>query len=135
MSYDIRLTDPAMKQWKPAPLTWAEIDNPLAPVNASTWRHLTAPLLALTSVDHGRWHMSVSHRDRIPTWTELGDARDALLPPDLFFMLPHPPRRYWLNLDHRVLHLWEMNDPKLVEQFRWEGEQAQAAGYGTPTRD
>jgi hypothetical protein len=118
-------------------IEWERIHAPMAPAGAETFRHLTHPVVAIVSRDSvrngpPRWHMSVSHRDRIPTWGELGMARDALLPADLHFMVPHPPRRYWLNYDRRVLHLWEMRDPELAEQFEWEGAQAQAEGMGTP---
>ena len=114
------------------PIQWRQAPNTLPAPGQTTWRHLTQPLVAIISIDLGRYHMSVSHRDRIPTWGELGDARDALLPKDLFFMLPHPPRRYWVNFNRRVLHLWEMRDPEMAEQFQWEGEAAQRAGAGTP---
>ena len=114
------------------PIEWERVPSPVP--DAETFRHMTRPLLAIRSQDfQDRWHLSVSHRDRVPTWEELGIARDALLPRDVHFMLPHPPRRYWLNYNARVLHLWEMRDPELAEQFEWEGEQARLAGYGEPS--
>lgn len=116
---------------------WRRIQNPNTPPDSTTYRHITQPLVAIVSQDPvpggaPRWHLSVSHRDRVPTWGELGEARDALLPADLHFMVPHPPRRYWMNLNRRVLHLWEMRDPDLAEQFEWEGAEAQRLGIGTP---
>ncbi len=110
------------------PIMWKRIVNQGGPPHSQTWRHFSQLLLAIVSRDMGRWHMSVSHRDRVPTWGELGEARDALLPADLHFMVPHPPRRYWLNYDRRVLHLWEMRDREMAEQFVWEGEEAKRHG-------
>lgn len=121
-------------------IEWHEVDLPRAgPPGSTVFRHLTRPLVAIRSRDdfegdsEPRWHLSVSHQSRIPTWEELGLARDALLPEDLHFMVPHPPRRYWLNYDHRVLHLIEMRDPVAQQQFEWEGEQAQKSGKGRPS--
>lgn len=111
---------------------WLEIANPGAPENAHSFVAPSHGLVALRSRDMGRWHLSVSHRNRVPTWGELGFARDSLIPADVWMMVPHPPREFWLNLDRRVLHLWEFRDGELIEQFRWEGQHAQAAGFGVP---
>jgi hypothetical protein len=111
---------------------WARIGNPKGPLDAETFIHRAKQLSAIRSVDMGRWHLSVAHRERVPTWGELGFARDALIPADVWMMVPHPPREFWLNLDRRVLHMWQFRDAKLVEQFQWEGEQAKAMGIGSP---
>ncbi len=116
----------------PPHLEWARITNDQGPSESETFRHLTRPLMAIRSVDHGRWHLSVSHRDRVPTWEELGIARDALLPEDAWLALPWPPRRYWINHNRRVLHLWAFKDPELQEQFKWEGEMAQKLPTNKP---
>jgi hypothetical protein len=106
--------------------------HPDMPPDAETFINATRGLAAIRSRELGRWHLSVSHRDRIPTWGELGYARDTLLPADVWLMIAHPPRAYWLNYDSRVLHLWEFDDHVLIEQFKFEGEHAQAEGFGTP---
>jgi hypothetical protein len=108
---------------------WTRVGDDLA---GERFIHRGKMLTAIRSQDMGRWHLSVSHVDRVPTWGELGFARDHLLPADAWMMIAHPPRKYWLNYDRRVLHLWEFRDQELIEQFRWEGEQAQAMGCGTP---
>lgn len=79
-----------------------------------------------------RWHLSISHPSRYPTWDELGRARDALLPPELAFCVPHPPRSQWLSLHPNCFHLWEVQDAPLLEQWRLDGAEAQAKGYGVP---
>lgn len=112
---------------------WTEILNPNGPPGTASFVNRTRGLVAILGREMGRWHLSVSHRDRVPTWGELGLARDALLPPDAWMMIAHPPRRYWLNFDPRVLHLWEFRDPELIRQFMDEGIEAQASGYGIPT--
>lgn len=114
------------------PLEWRAVRNFHGPPGSRTWMHLSRPLTAIVSRDDGRLHLSVSHRDRIPTWEELGIARDALLPADLHFVLLHPPRRYWININSRVLHLWESRDKELIERAEWEGEEVRRAGLGRP---
>lgn len=115
------------------PLEWTRMRTVLGiPTDAAVWRHLSRPLTAIVSRDMGRLHMSVSHRARIPTWEELGIARDALLPPELHFVLLHPPRRYWINFNSRVLHLWESRDKELIELAEWEGAEAQTDPRNRP---
>ena len=109
---------------------WVEIAVPTP--GAKGFRHAGKGLVAIRAQEMGRWHMSVSHADRVPTWGEIGFARDSLLPPDVWLMIAHPPRKYWLNYDRRVLHLWEFRDPELIEQFRLEGEQAARDGKNVP---
>jgi hypothetical protein len=112
---------------------WARTLVAGLPPNAHVFIHQEKHLSAIRSKDGGRWHLSVAHRDRVPTWGELGFARDSLLPADLWMMVPHPPRKYWLNLNARVLHLWEFVDPELQAQFAFEGGEAQRGGFGTPS--
>lgn len=102
------------------------------PPDAEMFIHRGRQLSAIRNIEIGRWHLSVAHRDRIPTWGELGYARDHLLPADVWLMIAHPPREYWLNFNSRVLHLWEFRDAELIEQFKFEGEYAQKLGFGTP---
>jgi hypothetical protein len=99
---------------------------------ADVFRHWQKKLLAIRGRELGRWHLSLSHTSRMPTWGELGFARDCLLPEDVWLVVGHPPRRYWLNLDSRVLHLWEFRDAELIAQWKEEGEHAQRMGFGSP---
>jgi hypothetical protein len=71
----------------------------------------------LTPEDEGRWHLSVSHIERIPTWDELVETAHVLRP-GVPFVVGLPPRSWWMNYDQRVLHLWETRDDLLVEHWR-----------------
>jgi hypothetical protein len=108
---------------------WAENHKDKPPVG---W--VKAPLQALVGYepadddDPPRWHMSVAHEDRIPTWDELVDAAHALRP-GVPFCVGLPPKSWWLNYDERVLHLWEIRDEPLVEGWRKVGLQRE----DTPT--
>jgi hypothetical protein len=70
-----------------------------------------------------RWHLSIAHPWRDPSWDEIKAAREQCLPPgcrELHFVMPLPPPRYWLNFHPHCFHLWEVFDPELTAQ--WEAE-------------
>jgi hypothetical protein len=82
-------------------------------------------LVALVSRDpipHGgdRWHISVTHVSRVPTWSELTDAAHELRP-GVVFVLGLPPKSWWINIHPYCLHLYETRDQPLIEQWRFEG--------------
>lgn len=84
-----------------------------------------------------RWHLSISGRRRLPTWSELKAARDRFIPGDMFMAIPMPPQAYWLNVNPYVLHIWEYRDDLLTEQAKHEAAAAWQDGmnrpYGTET--
>ena len=72
-----------------------------------------------------RWHVSVRYGDlgvdgRVPSWEELVDVAHELRP-GIPFAIGIPPRSWWINVHPHVLHLWELRDPALIEQWRFEG--------------
>ena len=69
--------------------------------------------------DH-RWHLSVRHERRVPTWDELAAACHELRP-GVVFVLAVPPRSWWINVHEFVLHAWEVRDENLTEMWRAEG--------------
>lgn len=83
------------------------------------------PLAALVGREHIgglpsgplRWHVSVQHRDRVPTWEEMVKAAHELRP-GVVFAIGVPPRSWWLNHHSHVLHLWETDDEGLVSEYR-----------------
>lgn len=59
-----------------------------------------------------RWHLSISHPSRHPTWDEIKTARYKLLPLDMAFAMILPPPEFYVNVaaqDH-VFHLHEIED-------------------------
>lgn len=66
-----------------------------------------------------RWHLSVSHRDRIPSWEELVKVAHEVRP-GVGFVLSLPPRSWWMNVHPNVLHLVETFDVYLIEDWRIE---------------
>jgi hypothetical protein len=67
------------------------------------------------SVDGGRHHLSIAHPNRYPTWDEIKEARDYLLPIGKWFIMLLPPPRHYINDHKNCFHLWEMQDSKLKE--------------------
>lgn len=101
---------------------WAAAEQP-PPLVYSTPSGLVA---LVTREDWGdgdlRWHISVRYGDpkidgRIPTWEEMVDAAHSLRP-GVVFVIGVPPRSWWMSVHPHVLHLQEVRDPMLVEQFK-----------------
>ncbi len=74
-----------------------------------------------------RWHLSIAHHSRLPTWEEVGEAR-KLLPEDVHFAMPFPHRAYWLNLHEFCFHLFEVKDENLSDQWEYDAIEARKRG-------
>jgi hypothetical protein len=66
-----------------------------------------------------RWHISLAHADRVPSWEELSRAGHELRP-GVTFVVGVPPRSWWINVHPNVLHLYELKDQNLEDQWRFE---------------
>lgn len=69
----------------------------------------------IVAQEGGRLHLSIANRHRYPTWDEIKEARDLLLPGDAFFAMVMPPKEYYINLHPNCFHLWEIKDEGLIE--------------------
>lgn len=74
-------------------------------------------LYVISAKEDGRWHMSISHPKRLPSWEEIKDARKATLPPNIFLCVLFPPEEFWLNIHDYCMHLWQIEDEKLIEHM------------------
>jgi hypothetical protein len=59
------------------------------------------------------WHLSISHRARLPSWDEVADARYELVPDDVTMALLLPPPGEYLNVHKTTLHLWQIEDRRV----------------------
>lgn len=96
--------------------------------------HRKVPLIALVGrepiePDDLRWHISLRHRDRVPTWDELASCAHDLRP-GVCFCIGVPPRSQWMNIHEDVLHLWELKDEAIMAQWRAESQH----GRTPPTK-
>jgi hypothetical protein len=55
-----------------------------------------------------RWHMSISCKNRYPTWEEQRDARYDLLPDNLTMAMLLPPKREYVNVHPNCFHWHEI---------------------------
>ena len=76
----------------------------------------------ILSIDLGRYHLSVSHKHRYPTWDEVKRMRKKYLPADKFFAMIFPPTKHYVNCHPYCFHLWEVIDDMKCELW---GEPAQ----------
>lgn len=73
----------------------------------------------LQGEEQARWHISLAHADRVPTWEEL-TACGHDLRPGVPFAVGIPPKSWWINVHPNVLHLWELRDWPLIKQWKAE---------------
>lgn len=62
----------------------------------------------IVSKDAGKWHMSMSFRDRIPTYEELKEARYYFIYDHVTMGQLFPPKSQFVNVHPYTLHLWEV---------------------------
>ena len=53
-----------------------------------------------------RWHLSISHARRYPTWDEIRDIRYALVPDEVMVAMFLPPRAQYINVHSFCFHLY-----------------------------
>lgn len=60
-------------------------------------------------------HVSVRHRDRIPTWEEMCQVKDLFWQDEECVIQFHPPKSVYYNKHPNVLHLWRRpgHEPEL----------------------
>lgn len=66
------------------------------------------------SVDAGMEHLSISHKDRLPTWDELHEARYKYMSPSITVAMLLPPKNQYVNLHQFCFHLWQLNEGEVT---------------------
>jgi hypothetical protein len=109
--------------WKPDATWQSDMDKlPWQGEKPTCWRKgLLAAVVSRDEIEPGdhRWHVSIQHRDRVPTWEEMSASLHELRP-GVAFALGVPPRSWWINVHPNVLHGWELRDGALIAQWRAE---------------
>lgn len=57
----------------------------------------------------GRWHLSIAHPSRYPSWDEIAEARYRILPRDVWMALHLPPRKEYVNLHKNCFQLVQVD--------------------------
>jgi len=70
-------------------------------------------VMVIASNGCGWEHVSVSRRDRTPTWDEMCQVKALFWDDEDCVMQLHPPRSEWVNNHPNCLHLWRPVDTAL----------------------
>ena len=63
--------------------------------------------LLVRASDGGGWeHVSVSRRDRCPTWDEMCQVKEMFWDDEDCVIQYHPPKSEWVNNHPNCLHMW-----------------------------
>lgn len=73
-----------------------------------TRRFFEKQCIIIVSVDNGKYHLSISHPSRLPTYDELKNARYKYTPNHLYMAQIFPPKDEFVNLHKYCLHLWQI---------------------------
>lgn len=68
----------------------------------------------IVTIDRGKWHLSISHRHRYPTWDEIKFARYEFLPDAKTIAMILPPRNEYVNFHPNCFHLHEIEEALIV---------------------
>jgi hypothetical protein len=79
--------------------------------DGQAWAHVDGLRSLIWSVarelDGRLWlHVSVGHRDRLPRWSELVEAKEWIAGGDSYAYQVIPPRSRYVNQNPNVLHVW-----------------------------
>lgn len=59
--------------------------------------------------DNGKWHLSLSRKDRLPDWYEIKHWRYELCPDVPYMAIILPPQDEYVNLHQHCIQLWEID--------------------------
>ena len=101
--------------------------------DGEAYQHRSRPFTLIWSVavqeDGQIWqHMSMAHRDRPPTWVELVESKEWLMGTDTYAYQVAPPRRFYVNQNPNVLHLFRCvssrpdDSGKILPEFSDDGK-------------
>lgn len=69
--------------------------------------HRIGQCVVVLSRDAGLWHISISRKDRLPSYDELKTIRYQFLPEVEYMVQVFPPKENFVNMHQFCLHLWE----------------------------
>jgi hypothetical protein len=67
-----------------------------------------------------RWHISISAARDVPPWRCVVAIAHKLRP-NVMFCVPLPPRSMWINMKPNCIHIWEVKDVNMTDQWAFEG--------------
>ncbi len=97
-------------------MSWTQIGTiKIEGVEAKTYEN--GALRAIVSQDppDARWHISISHPHRYPTWDEIKRSRYELIPDSVFMAMLLPPKSQYVNVHPNCFHLHEWRDNEVIK--------------------
>lgn len=82
----------------------------LHPDSEDMMRYRLGECIVLRSIDDGLYHLSIFHPNRYPTWDEIKEARERLLPLSKHFAMIFPRPQDYVNIHNNCFHLWELEE-------------------------
>jgi hypothetical protein len=93
---------------------WIEINGHAVDDARNGMFQIPERLLMVIASNGGLWdHVSVSHRDRIPTWEEMEWVKRTFFMAGETAMQLHVPVRDHINNNPMVLHIWRPHNRKI----------------------
>ena len=89
-------------EFKPRPM-------PKFKTGAFVFRDNMTVIVTIDPLEDGNsWHMSISHKDRSPTYEELKLARYTFIPDEVVMAQLFPPKKDFVNFDPHCHHLFQI---------------------------
>lgn len=108
---------PIRSDWQPLGWEWCDWTNGAA-AYVNERKGLSALMSAHKESDGNPWlHLSLCHRDRIPTYQEMQGGRRAFLYEKLAYQCFVPSAEH-VNIHPHVLHLWSPVGHRPLPDFR-----------------
>jgi hypothetical protein len=109
------------------PLPLREIPSPpnvveMVEKNGSSYvkAYKLGPCTVIVTRTYNRWHLSIAHRERLPFWDEVAEARYRLVPEEVTMAMLLPPRNSYVNHHEFCFQMVEIGDPHLGPQPPYE---------------
>jgi hypothetical protein len=102
------------------PLREIAVPPSVAMLNAANGYHRAYRLGECTVIvtrEWNKWHLSIAHPSRYPTWDEISEARYRVLPDGVWMAMMLPPRSNYVNLHRWCFQLIEV-EPSPVDLVR-----------------
>ena len=113
---------PQTADWKPPeklPQNWRIIQRLTDGAFYRSRNGLKVMISCCLESDGKNWvHLSVSRRDRLPSWTEFVEVKELFLGKESLAIQVFVPRSEWVNDHQYCLHLYQCLDERPVPDFR-----------------
>lgn len=79
-------------------------------INSYFRRYSLGECSVIVTREYGKWHLSIAHPHRYPTWDEIAEARYRLLPDGIVVAMILPPKQFYINIHRNCFQMHEIDD-------------------------